>query len=246
MQLVGGTREGPRRAGQGGVRSLVHVQRAEAAGEVRIAGWQVGLGMLLAEPGDPDGARGAYKWAIDSGAGGYVDSARHHANEGRPYSSSWPTRCSGDSAQQPRSNSALRTHTNHHPPALFLWCNALLREGSWWAVWWGSPDGMQGVRGSNPLSSTPGQRPSPPPTARESRPAQQIRSNCQCVADAVVQGGGHPGHQRRGRLPVDATHRTAAAPHRPGPLSCRRCPEIVSWPVLSQRGEGGPSGAPPE
>jgi hypothetical protein len=30
-------------------------------------------------------------------------------------------------------------------------------------------DGMQGVRGSNPLSSTPGQRPSPPSTARESR-----------------------------------------------------------------------------
>jgi hypothetical protein len=29
-------------------------------------------------------------------------------------------------------------------------------------------NGMQGVRGSNPLSSTPGQRPSPPSTARES------------------------------------------------------------------------------
>jgi hypothetical protein len=57
-------------------------------------------------------------------------------------------------AQQPRSNSALRTRANHHTPALLLWCNALLREGSWWASWWGSLDGMQGVRGSNPLSST--------------------------------------------------------------------------------------------
>jgi type I restriction enzyme R subunit len=31
---------------------------------------------------------------------------------------------------------------------------------------------MQGVRGSNPLSSTPGQRPSPPSTAPESRPSR--------------------------------------------------------------------------
>jgi hypothetical protein len=60
----------------------------------------------------------------------------------------------GLSAQQRRSNSALRTHMKHHAPALLLWCNALLREGSWWALWWGSLDGMQGVRGSNPLSST--------------------------------------------------------------------------------------------
>ena len=34
--------------------------------------------------------------------------------------------------QQPRSNSALRTHTNHHTSALLLRGNALLREGSWW------------------------------------------------------------------------------------------------------------------
>jgi hypothetical protein len=57
-------------------------------------------------------------------------------------------------AQQPRSNSALRTHTNHHSPALPRWCNGLLREGSCGASWRGSLDGMQGVRGSNPLSST--------------------------------------------------------------------------------------------
>jgi hypothetical protein len=69
----------------------------------------------------------------------------------------WPIRSSSDTAQQPRSNSALRTHTNHHAPVFLLWCNALLREGSWWAPWRGSLDGMQGVRGSKPLSSTTGQ-----------------------------------------------------------------------------------------
>jgi hypothetical protein len=57
-------------------------------------------------------------------------------------------------AQQTRSNSAPQTRTYHLAPALLLWCNALLREGLWWAGWWGSLDGMQGVRGSNPLSST--------------------------------------------------------------------------------------------
>jgi hypothetical protein len=47
-------------------------------------------------------------------------------------------------AQQTRSNSALRTRTSHHTPALPLWCNTLLREGLWWALWRGSLDGMQG------------------------------------------------------------------------------------------------------
>jgi hypothetical protein len=40
--------------------------------------------------------------------------------------------------------------------------------------------------------------------------AQQMRSNRQCAADPVVEGDGHPGHHRRGRLPVDAAHRAAA------------------------------------
>ena len=71
------------------------------------------------------------------------------------------TRRSSHYAQQMRSNSALQTLTNHHAPAPLLWCNGLLHEGSWWAGWRGSLDGMQGVRGSNPLSSTPGQRPNP-------------------------------------------------------------------------------------
>jgi hypothetical protein len=64
------------------------------------------------------------------------------------------TRCSSHFAQQMRSSSALRTRTNHHTPALLLWCNGLLREGSSRSRWRGSLDGMQGVRGSNPLSST--------------------------------------------------------------------------------------------
>jgi hypothetical protein len=79
--------------------------------------------------------------------------ASHSFSECRADSS---PRCAaqGHFAQQARSNSALRSHANHHAPALPLLCNALLREGSCWASWWGSLDGMQGVRGSNPLSST--------------------------------------------------------------------------------------------
>ena len=86
-----------------------------------------------------------------------------------------------------RSNSAPRTHTNHQVPPFLLWCNGLLREGSWWVSRRGSLDGMQGVRGSNPLSSTPGQRPSPPSTARE-LPASGSKSAaiCLCEADLVV------------------------------------------------------------
>jgi hypothetical protein len=63
-------------------------------------------------------------------------------------------RLSGRGPSLLRSNSPLRSHANHHTSALLLWCNGLLREGLWWALWWGSLDGMQGVRGSNPLSST--------------------------------------------------------------------------------------------
>jgi hypothetical protein len=70
--------------------------------------------------------------------------------------------------------------------------------------------GMQGVRGSNPLSSTPGQRPSPSSTARESRPSRS-RYAATRAAKALIQCGGHPGHHRRGRLPVDPAHGAAAA-----------------------------------
>jgi hypothetical protein len=53
-----------------------------------------------------------------------------------------------------RSNAALRTHRYDQAPALLLRCNGLVREVAWWAPGRGSLDGMQGVRGSNPLSST--------------------------------------------------------------------------------------------
>ena len=55
-----------------------------------------------------------------------------------------------------RSNVALRTHTYDQAPARLLRCNGLVREVAWWSPWRGPLDGMQGVRGSNPLSSTLG------------------------------------------------------------------------------------------
>jgi hypothetical protein len=76
------------------------------------------------------------------------------ANERRPYCGRHAAQAILDYAQQRRSNSALRTRTYHHAPALLLWCCGLLREVSGWVLWRGSLDGMQGVRGSNPLSST--------------------------------------------------------------------------------------------
>jgi hypothetical protein len=57
-------------------------------------------------------------------------------------------------AQQMRSNSALRNRTNHYAPALLVGGNGVLRKALWWVSRRGSLDGMQGVRGSNPLSST--------------------------------------------------------------------------------------------
>jgi hypothetical protein len=69
------------------------------------------------------------------------------------------TRRRRDSAQQPRSNAAPRTRTNHHAPALLLWCNALLREGLWWASWRGSLDGMQEVRQSVGAGNLPATAP---------------------------------------------------------------------------------------
>jgi hypothetical protein len=124
----------------------------------------------------PSQSRHQGTWLAASGSSVHLLSPRLRAPEGRADSSPQYA-AQGHSAQQPRSNSALRRHTNHHASALLLWCNGLLREGSWWARWRGSLDGMQGVRGSNPLSSTPGQRPSPPSTTRESR-----RSRSKCAA----------------------------------------------------------------
>jgi hypothetical protein len=52
-----------------------------------------------------------------------------------------------------------------------------------WCEW----HGMQGVRGSNPLSSTPGQRPSPPSTA----PMSSVLGS-KSAATAVAQAGPSP------------------------------------------------------
>jgi hypothetical protein len=59
---------------------------------------------------------------------------------GRLNSYRWPSR------HGPLDSSPIRSHTNHHAPALLLWCNGLLCEGAWWAGWWGSLDGMEGLR----------------------------------------------------------------------------------------------------
>jgi hypothetical protein len=77
----------------------------------------------------------------------YARLCAHGGDQRTSYCSSpqWTRTSRSHLAQQARSNFALRTHANHHAPALLLWCNALLREGSWWALWWGSLDGMQGV-----------------------------------------------------------------------------------------------------
>jgi hypothetical protein len=67
--------------------------------------------------------------------------------------------------------------------------------------------GMQGVRGSNPLSSTPGQRPTPALTVPGS-PVSGSRSaaSCCCRVDPVVQRGGDAGGPRLRRLPVAPVH----------------------------------------
>jgi hypothetical protein len=59
-------------------------------------------------------------------------------------------------------------------------------------------DGMQGVRGSNPLSSTPGQRPKPELAVSRS-PGSSSRSAAirAALADPVVQRGDNPGRRRR-------------------------------------------------
>jgi hypothetical protein len=64
-------------------------------------------------------------------------------------------------------------------------------------------NGMQGVRGSNPLSSTPGQRPSQGPTSPDPADSgSKWAANLSCKADPVV---------RRGRAP------SVSSPGRPGP-----------------------------
>jgi hypothetical protein len=141
--------------------------------EARSSVWVIGAELRLGDIKGPLAeATSVVEVTLVTQDGGEVVEAR---------SSVWVVRARRPAfAQQPRSNSALRGHTKHHSPPVLLWCNALLREGSWWALWRGSLDGMQGVRGSNPLSSTLHQRrsnsPQPIPYGA-SRPAgSPIRS----------------------------------------------------------------------
>src|SRR5829696_10588412 len=76
----------------------------------------------------------------------HVNSRNRMAAFGRTNIRSWLASVKGAAQASSRSRSAPRTHTNHHAPALLPCCDGLLREGSWWALWWGSLDGMQGVR----------------------------------------------------------------------------------------------------
>jgi hypothetical protein len=81
-------------------------------------------------------------------------------------------------------------------------------ERQWWALWRGSLDGMQGVRGSNPLSSTPGQKPCAALTAPES-PASGSRATAICSEGrSSVRYGGAAGRGpvRPGLPGDDASH----------------------------------------
>jgi hypothetical protein len=70
---------------------------------------------------------------------------------------------------------------------------------------------MQEVRGSNPLSSTPGQRPSPPPPARQSRPSRSRYAATACARPMrSSRDGGDAGDHCGSRLSVDPAHGTAA------------------------------------
>jgi hypothetical protein len=85
-----------------------------------------------------------------------------------------------------------------------------------------SINGMQGVRGSNPLSSTPGQRSCSASTAHES-PASGSKSAaiCLCEADLVVRRAVDAGQHRRCRRPVDRA--PPGRRHQPG--RARRRPD---------------------
>ena len=73
------------------------------------------------------------------------------------------------SGQQRGSNLAGRAHMSHHQPTVLNSCDSQPREASWWALCWGSLDGMQEVRGSNPFSST----------SRNASPSPPLRAGCQ-------------------------------------------------------------------
>jgi hypothetical protein len=122
---------------------------------------------------------------------------------------------------------ASRRPTTQPSAASLTWAVMWTREVLQGVVNHPRVNGMQGVRGSNPLSSTPGQRPSRPSAARES-PASGSKSAaiCSCQADPVVR----PGRTRPGAVSVVARStrgpsgrrrvgRALRGPDRPGAVS---------------------------
>jgi hypothetical protein len=69
---------------------------------------------------------------------------------------------------------------------------------------------MQGVRGSNPLSYTPGQRPSPPSTAHESWCSGSKSAAIFLKGQSSVRYGGAAGQHRWRRRPVNPARRWRA------------------------------------
>ena len=63
--------------------------------------------------------------------------------------------------------------------------------------------------------------------------AQQIRSNRPCATKALVQRRGHPGHHRRGRLPIDTAHRAAAG------VAVAAATGVAHQLINDPRGDGG-------
>jgi hypothetical protein len=140
-------------------------------------------------------------------------------------------------AKQARSNSALRTHTNTTRQPSCAGAMPCYARVCWWVSWWGSLDDMQGVRGSNPLSSTPGQRPCSASTAPES-PASGSRWAAICVAGPIQSSDAAGGCccRRPGRLgPAGGSvvsHGFAARSSPLAPVSMMQ-PMQSRWPGVS-------------
>jgi hypothetical protein len=100
---------------------------------------------------------------------------------------------------------------------------------------WGSGPklhGMQGVRGSNPLSSTPGQRPCSASTAQESLASgSKSAAVCFCKADLVVRHAVDAGQHHRGCRPVD-----------PAPTSRALSGRSTCWSWAEPAWRGTPAG----
>jgi hypothetical protein len=97
---------------------------------------------------------------------------------------------------------------DHHSPVLLLMCNGQLREGSWWPLWWGSPDGMHGVRGSNPLNST----------TTQTQVSRRVVPGLSTPPPPLIRAWGTPGAWRPAPRPA-----ARRSPRPPGPALPRSC-----------------------